>query len=240
MSLHVVYDPNNPSREKHQNTHADPSDASPEQRRQIIQSLGPNLKKGDVIAYYQNIGYRNEGKAIFDGNDIIPLYYDADDYGSVPPAVFVGDDGLKATHWQRPVVVYSDGRVVYDDTKLMYTISKDIIYQGPLIAHNSIVWVDGKKHRKEIVGNIHRRHSISHVTHPDDIKYLLTYFNTDLGRVYIEIIEEYEDTFIDDLIAGKPIGGEGYNEGIGYENVIYYPYKDTEDNSKRSNFVGFL
>ena len=43
-----------------------------------------NIKYGDIIHFEQFGDYRNDGKCIFNGEEIIELDYEIDDYGSVP------------------------------------------------------------------------------------------------------------------------------------------------------------
>ncbi len=43
-----------------------------------------DLKRGDFVCYDFYLGYRNEGKAIYDGTKIVDLSFDPDDYGSIP------------------------------------------------------------------------------------------------------------------------------------------------------------
>jgi hypothetical protein len=50
-----------------------------------------NIERGDVI-HFGNDNYRNNNKLIFDGEKLIELYTDADDYGSVPPTFVCGDE----------------------------------------------------------------------------------------------------------------------------------------------------
>jgi len=52
-------------------------------------SLG--LSRGDVV-HFGNDDYRNNNKLIFDGEKLIELWTDADDYGSVPPNFVCGDE----------------------------------------------------------------------------------------------------------------------------------------------------
>ncbi len=73
-----------------------PADLRVEKRQEIID----NLKRGDIVAFYSlEDAYRNDGKAIFDGQDIVDLYYEEDDYGSIPPTFLVGDE-FPIMHWK--------------------------------------------------------------------------------------------------------------------------------------------
>lgn len=48
------------------------------------------MSRGDVI-HFEGDDYRNANKMIFDGEKLVDLHYDVDDYGSVPPEFVVGD-----------------------------------------------------------------------------------------------------------------------------------------------------
>ena len=48
------------------------------------------MSRGDVI-HFEGDDYRNNNKLIFDGEKLVNLYSDVDDYGSVPPEFVVGD-----------------------------------------------------------------------------------------------------------------------------------------------------
>ena len=73
------------------NDYYTPADLKSKARKAIIENL--ELERGDIVAFIsQEDTYRNSGKAIFNGEDIVKLYYDEDDYGSVPPTFFVGGE----------------------------------------------------------------------------------------------------------------------------------------------------
>jgi ABC-type sulfate transport system substrate-binding protein len=50
---------------------------------------GSDLRTGDIISIDPYTGYRNDGLLIYDGTNIVPLYFDIDDYGSVLPQMKV-------------------------------------------------------------------------------------------------------------------------------------------------------
>lgn len=110
-----------------------PADAPFLVRQQYMRNLGSDLQRGDIVGYKDHLGYRNSGKAIFDGVDIVNLRYEEDDYGSVPNTFFVGDEFMP-DHWLR-------------------TVETDI-YQGDLIEHNSYVWIDTRRHGTEMLSNL--------------------------------------------------------------------------------------
>jgi hypothetical protein len=63
------------------------------------------LKRGDVIGLlnYPGYGYRNDGKAMWDGNRLVDLDYDEDEYGNVPSKFIVGKEFDTAFYWQHPI-----------------------------------------------------------------------------------------------------------------------------------------
>jgi hypothetical protein len=96
-----------------------------------------DIQYGDLVVFKQHAGYRNEGVVIYDGEKLIDLYADIDDYGSVPPKFKVlqknkygVDIGLH--HW--------------------HNINNDSDWTG--IDHNLIVWFDQTKHIDELTENL--------------------------------------------------------------------------------------
>lgn len=63
------------------------------------------LKRGDVIGLlnYPGYGYRNDGKAMWDGNRLVDLDYE-DEYGNVPSKFIVGKEFDTAFYWQHSPV----------------------------------------------------------------------------------------------------------------------------------------
>ena len=49
-----------------------------------IKAKFPDIKRGDVVTVDIN-GYRNENRYIWTGENLIDLYFDVIDYGSIPP-----------------------------------------------------------------------------------------------------------------------------------------------------------
>lgn len=118
------------------------------------------MTRGDVI-HFGNDDYRNNNKMIFDGEKLIDLYTEVDDYGSVPPTFLVGDNEDE----------FDIGD--FDD----------------LIDHNSINWLSKHKLQEielfqkkgKIIGSVvirDKKWFISFEIH-DDIE-----FNTGYGRNY--------------------------------------------------------
>lgn len=55
--------------------------------KELIQYTEPikhTMKKGDIIFVENDIGYRNTGKYLYDGKEVVNLSSDMDDYGTIP------------------------------------------------------------------------------------------------------------------------------------------------------------
>lgn len=88
-----------------------------------------DLVRGDLICNGLN-EYRNDGVCIFNGEKIIPLNYEIDDYGSLPSEFTVINDNVPIRYWE-------------DSEK----------YKG--IDHNCHIWFDiDDDIRKQLVENI--------------------------------------------------------------------------------------
>ena len=101
-----------------------------------------NARRGDVIHLEVEGDYRNNGKSMYDGNEIVPLYYEIDDYGSVPPQFKVIDE-FPIRYW--------------------HTENLDII------DHNTIVFFDAKSYIDQIMTNLklikENRYGVVYKTH---------------------------------------------------------------------------
>ncbi len=84
-----------------------------------LRENGADLRRGDLIFFDQEYGYRNNGVAIFDGDNIIELSIDIDPYGELPSQFHVIEDNVSINYWKE-----------IDDL--------------PGIAHNDIVWFNHK------------------------------------------------------------------------------------------------
>lgn len=60
------------------------------------------ISRGDVIHLAAVGEYRNNGKWIYDGNDVIPLDYSLDDYGAVPASFQVIDE-FPIHYWEKTI-----------------------------------------------------------------------------------------------------------------------------------------
>ena len=58
----------------------------------LQRKYAPQMKRGDVAS---PMIYRNQGSFIFDGKQLVDLYYAIDDYGSVPPSFFYPEFPLR-------------------------------------------------------------------------------------------------------------------------------------------------
>lgn len=61
------------------------------------------LKRGDVIGIlnHPGYGYRNDGKLMWDGEKLVDLEFEIDEYGSVPSIFIVGKEFDSALYWQQ-------------------------------------------------------------------------------------------------------------------------------------------
>jgi hypothetical protein len=66
---------------------------------QYLRSQSADLIYGDLVAFESAIGYRNEGLAIFDGEKIINLDAEPDDYGTLPEKFHVITNGVPIDYW---------------------------------------------------------------------------------------------------------------------------------------------
>ena len=76
----------------------------------------PTIKRGDIINFEGS--YRNDNKLIFDGEKLIELYTEIDDYGSVPPKFKVGKE-FKPNHW---INVIDHNTIIWLEDDILDTI----------------------------------------------------------------------------------------------------------------------
>lgn len=60
------------------------------------------IRRGDVIHLEAIPDYRNDGKFIYDGRELLPLDFSLDDYGAVPPSFQVIDE-FPIHYWKRTI-----------------------------------------------------------------------------------------------------------------------------------------
>lgn len=181
-----------------------PADFTPEVRQRIIK-MNPELKRGDIVAIAPKENtYRNDGKAIFDGMDIIHLGGDGpeydrdidilDDYGYLPPVFFIGDEF--------PIMYWASG-----------------------ISHNNIVWIDSAKHKDQLLDmkgedclpDGYERYWIYKVTFPLGTYTIMVAKKNDAGDP--DLREEYESK----VENGEPIPVGAYDD-----TTVIYPWYRTE------------
>ena len=123
-----------------------------DQSADIVLEHTPN--RGDIIHIEEAGSYRNEGMYIWNGEKVVPLYYEIDDYGSVPPTFTIGD-GFLVDHWHN------------------------------ILPRNTFVWVDINRYKDQLINNL---------THSG------TYYDTDMGRFYIDIHSHSPTMGMNDLM----------------------------------------
>src|SRR3989344_1722726 len=86
-------------------------------------------KRGDLVVFDQNAGYRSDGVCIYDGENVVNLACEPDEYGTIPKQFKVlGEEKFSTDYW-----------VVYDD-KWGW--------------HNNHVWFDYRPYLSQILENI--------------------------------------------------------------------------------------
>lgn len=130
-----------------------------------IQNKKADLRKGDLIIFDKNAGYRNEGVAIYNGEKIVNLYTKVDDYGSVPQEFRVVEGGVPLNYWKN----------ISETDPAKYGID-----------HNEIVWFNHVPVRdrcinRMIYGRIDRKYAIFTTFEYEGKEYrlILNYPNTD-------------------------------------------------------------
>jgi hypothetical protein len=118
-----------------------------------LRSINAAIKYGDLVIFDQIINYRNDAHAIYDGDNIINLASDPDEYGTLPKQFQV----LSPPHYFP--IDYWHG-----------------FNEG--IRHNTIVWVNHRPYQKELLSSIQQDPTkkfalISNFTGPDNQTYQL-------------------------------------------------------------------
>lgn len=67
----------------------------------------PKIKRGDVAHFGELSDYRNDGVVIYDGNKLIPLEEDYDEYGHVPEDFTINEPKFHPTYW-KDVIAHND------------------------------------------------------------------------------------------------------------------------------------
>lgn len=93
---------------------------------QYLNHLQTPIYRGDIIHLESEGEYRNDGKYLFDGQTLVQLDYDGDDYGAIPPEYEILDDNLtfSSTYW------------------------KDVI------SHNGMVYFNAPKYEQQLLANL--------------------------------------------------------------------------------------
>ena len=125
-------------------------DRDPDMRRafgegtMLLRMLNPPPRLGDLVRFTDISRYRNDGVAIWDGEKIIDLETEPDEYGTVPKMFRVieptyGKNGTVAVfppiYWHEPVRLGAQ-------------------FKQGIIQHNDNVWFDHAKARNDLLQNI--------------------------------------------------------------------------------------
>jgi hypothetical protein len=100
------------------------------------------MSRGDVI-HFEGDDYRNANKMTFNGEKLIDLYYDVDDYGSVPPEFKVGKD-FQPNHW---IDVVDHNSIIWLEDELfesieIYVENKNIYGRIKIFDTNYDIFID--------------------------------------------------------------------------------------------------
>jgi hypothetical protein len=152
-------------------------------------SIEADLRRGDVIRMYGQ-DYRNEGVLMFDGQKLIELAHDHDDYGHLPQEFRVIEGGVPLHYWD-------------DDED-----DEDADHKRG-IAHNRVVWFNHALVREQCLTNLKYGEMFESVTVGLTNYGIYTMF-TYSGREY-RIIFEYGniiecDPYSDELPVDKVDG----------------------------------
>jgi hypothetical protein len=98
------------------------------------------MELGDLVLFKGSLGFYNDGIAIFDGSRIVPLEYNADDYGNLPKKF--------------RVIEPTKGR--NGETKIFQPLHWLDMPEDNLtgIQHNSIVWFNHRRYLSQCIHNI--------------------------------------------------------------------------------------
>jgi len=84
-----------------------------------------DLVNGDFVVFEALAGYRNEGVAVYFEGRLHQLYFDLDDYGSIPPYFRVIEDDVPIDYWR---FIDHNFIVWFDATLLGSTLVDNIEY----------------------------------------------------------------------------------------------------------------
>jgi len=112
-----------------------------------LQEEGVDLVKGDLVIFEAIAGDRNEGVAIYNGENIVNLWYDnnIDDYGCLPPDFHVIENDVPIDYW-----------------KSGYNSERGI-------DHNMVIWFDTFIVMEECLANINHGIVSEYVLSSDEI-----------------------------------------------------------------------
>ena len=193
------------------------------------------VKRGDLICFTKNgvksRGYRNEGVWMWNGEKMVNLCTEVDDYGSVPPEFTVGKEFLPS-YWITKIhhnsIVWLDHDLyekiefVYIKEKIIGTISE---YDYKILVENNVNYIPSYL----IFDNV-KKHSLT--VNNDTIQFILK----DKYKLYekifnISFIEENTmnmSEFID-YIQNNSIFINSDNKILSYDDIKYYiNYNDTK------------
>ena len=201
-----------------------------------LDDIDADVVKGDLIIFDSEVGYINNGKAIFNDQKIMDLDYDIDDYGALPKEFHVIENDVPIKYWE--------DKYEEQQFKGLHVIGID---------DNTIVWFNHSLVRDECLANIQygivedNEYGIytTFIYDGKEYKIILDYTD-DLGRdeyvamgtfeIESEIWkQEHIEEFRELLLSDKDIVFEYTNESyeINSDNILYIGrwngIRDTEE-----------
>lgn len=187
-----------------------------------LRSIGADLIKGDLVIFDAIEGYRNEGVTIFDGENIVELDFELDEYGALPNNFRVIEANVPVTYWS-----HSDE------------------LRG--IQHNNIVWFNPSLVKEQVISNVQYgmvsdgRYGIYTTFMYNNIPYRIFYdygnhvsaewLNTDTFEINDNnVISRIINKFIEILNSENELPFESEDIGAGYseENSIYFNHDNND------------
>ena len=151
------------------------------------QNIKPEF--GDLIEFEQYSGYRNDGIAIFDGEKIIDLAHEPDDYGTLPQIFRVFEK-------------YPNGKIF--NQFYWHNVFEDNYGRWKGITHNNIIWFDHCRYAAQIIKNIR----YDNLLYDGKFSVYTDFINDDGENIKIVLL--YQDTLDNMTINGWNKFMEGY------------------------------
>jgi len=173
--------------------------------KHYTKTFDPNsfMDRGDVI-HFGNDDYRNNNKMIFDGEKLIDLDTDVDDYGGVPPEFVVGDNEgeFNIGDFQDVIDHNTINWLSKDKLKEIELYEKNGIIKGRVTIQNKLWKIDFEIHEDTEFNTGYGRHysrKYNCILEDDNI-----YININPNTKYsVKSIEDQDNSKLVDLIKNN-------------------------------------